>query len=237
MSKGRAILELSQGSPGLDILWAMTDAERERQLLPIRFPIDKGLLGWRIPLVRRQDADRLREVQGIEQLKPLLAGQGHDWPDLKILQANGLALTPVVSYVGLFSMLGRGRLDYLPRGVGEVGAEAELLRSADLVVDEHIALHYPAAMYFFVNPKRTDLAQAVQHGLEVALKDGSFEALFQAYHGAQLKAAQVQRRRVIELVNPYLPAPTPLARSELWWRPVAPEPAGSARPASKPPQR
>lgn len=235
MPKARAIIELAQGVPGIDILWAMTNVERELQLLPIRIPIDKGLGGWRIALVRRQDADRLSVVQDVTELKPLLAGQGHDWPDLKILQAAGLTVTGVNSYVGLFSMLGRGRIDYLPRGINEVASEMNLLRTADLVVDEHIALHYPAAMYFFVSRSRPDLALAVQQGLELAIKDGSFEALFQSVHGARLKAARVQRRRVIELPNPYLPAQTPLQRAELWWRPLEAETA--AAPGSKPAQR
>jgi hypothetical protein len=74
-------------------------------------------------------------------------------------------------------------------------------------------------MYFFFSPHNPQLAETVRQGLEAALADGSFEQLFQQYHGADLRDAGMERRRVIELDNPLLPAETPLQRSELWYRP------------------
>src|ERR1700739_2098845 len=43
MLQVRAMREVEQGS-GLDIVWTMTSKEREQALLPIRIPIDRGLL-------------------------------------------------------------------------------------------------------------------------------------------------------------------------------------------------
>ena len=45
---GAAGLASSQGT--VDICWTMSTDERETQILPIRIPIDKGLIGWRIAL-------------------------------------------------------------------------------------------------------------------------------------------------------------------------------------------
>lgn len=46
MQQARAIYELTSPNGVVDILWTMSTDERETQLIPIRIPIDKGLLGW-----------------------------------------------------------------------------------------------------------------------------------------------------------------------------------------------
>lgn len=74
----------------IDVLWSMTTQEREAQLLPIRIPIDKGLLGWRIPLLRANRANLLAGATTLAGLHLWSAGQGHDWPDAEILKSNGL---------------------------------------------------------------------------------------------------------------------------------------------------
>lgn len=50
--RNRAIHEVARGE-FLDVTWAVTSREREAALLPVRIPLDKGLSGWRIALVRR----------------------------------------------------------------------------------------------------------------------------------------------------------------------------------------
>ena len=74
-------------------------------------------------------------------------------------------------------------------------------------------------MYFFVNRQRPELAAEIRKGLEIALKDGSFEALFMQNFGASLKRARLDKRRVLEMGNPLLPPETPLADARLWVRP------------------
>lgn len=34
-----------------------------------------------------------------------------------------------------------------------------------LAIDQHLALHYPAAFYFFVSRQRPELAEAIRQGL------------------------------------------------------------------------
>jgi hypothetical protein len=46
MQQRRALISLAQGIY-LDIVWTMTSNEREKELLPIRIPLQKGLLGHR----------------------------------------------------------------------------------------------------------------------------------------------------------------------------------------------
>jgi ABC-type amino acid transport substrate-binding protein len=157
----------------------------------------------------------------LAQLKTLRGGQGADWPDTTILRAAGLDIDESARYGDLFQKLAAGRIDYFPRSVQEIRGELEVHRSEGFVIEPTLALalHYPTAMHFFVNKQRTDLAADIRKGLEIALKDGSFQALFMQNFGVVLNRAQLDERRVFELANPLLSPETPLADARLWYRP------------------
>ena len=225
MTQSRAEQALEQNDGTVQVMWTMTTRLREENLLPIRIPIYKGLIGWRIPLVRREDKHWLANVSSLADLKPLRFGQRADWPDTRILRDNGLQVITSQSYDSLFRMLDAGRFDLFPREVVVVWQEQT--RSAqeglELEVDEHLVIHYPTAFYFFTSRARADLGTAIEQGLEAMIADGSFDALFQQHHGATLQRAAMRKRKVIELQNPDLPPHTPFQRKELWYRPDAPQ--------------
>lgn len=215
MTQSRVALEL-QGGRGIDVMWTMTTRERERDMLPVRIPIYKGLIGWRLLLVRAADLPRFATVRERHDLAALTALQGHDWPDTAILRANGLQVHTSAYYNSMFPMLANGRADYFPRSIIEIWNEAEANRNAKLVVEPTLLLRYPAAFYFFVNKGNTALARDIETGLNAMLADGSFDRLFHQYYDPVLKMANLPGRRVIDLANPVLPAQTPLQRRELW---------------------
>ena len=224
MQQGRALQEVEFGSDMVHIVWSMTSKEREQKTLPIRIPIYKGLIGWRLPLVTQNASIQFMGVKEIEDMKPFEAGQGHDWPDTEILRFNGLAVQGSPTYEGLFLMLEANRFHYFPRSVIEIWAEADLHAHNGVVIDSHIALHYPAAFYYFVNKGNTKLAKALTQGLEKSIADGSFDQLFHQYFDPLIKRSDLGNRTVIELKNPLLPALTPLGRKELWFQPQAARP-------------
>jgi hypothetical protein len=219
MLQVRAMREVEQGA-GLDVVWTMTSREREQALLPVRIPIDRGLLGWRLLLVRPGSAPQFAAMTSLDQLKALRGGQGADWPDTTILRDAGLVVDESARYGDLFQKLAAGRIDYFPRSVQEIRGELDNHRDQGFVIEPTLALHYPTAMYFFVNKQRADLAADIRRGLEIALRDGSFEALFRQSFGDVLKRARLDKRRVFEMGNPLLPPETPLADARLWYRPV-----------------
>jgi hypothetical protein len=216
MVQSRALAELAHRTGRVQVVASMTSREREAQLLPVRIPIDKGLIGWRVPLLMNARATMFKDVRRADQLATLTAGQEADWPDTAILRANHLKVVTSATYPSLFKMLVAGRFDYFPRSVMEIEAEARQYREADIVIDAHLALHYPAAIYFFVNPSDRRLAEAIRRGLEAAIADGSFDRLFNAYYGTIVEQFDLAHRTVIELDNPLLTIETPLARRELW---------------------
>ncbi|RTL34331.1 MAG: hypothetical protein EKK53_26555 [Burkholderiales bacterium] len=220
MTQGRSLVELASGRSPIDLMWTVTDLQRETSgLLPIRVPIDRGLMGWRLILVRRADLPRWRRVRSLAELGTYVGGQGHDWPDTTILRANGLQIGTSSSYEALFRMLAAGRIDYFPRSILEIDAELANHRDMDLAIVPGLMLHYPTAAYLFASPARPELAADLKAGLDAAVADGSFQRLHREFYGPVIKAHPADPDRVIRLSNPLLPAATPLARRELWLQP------------------
>lgn len=222
MAQGRTLLELASGRSPIDLMWTVTDKAREASgLLPVRVPIDRGLMGWRLLLVRRSELSEWAGVRTLKDLRGRLAGQGHDWPDTTILRANGLPVGTSSGYDALFRMLEAGRIDYFPRAIVEIDAELAGGRHPALAIAPGLMLHYPAAAYLFVSPRRPELAAALTTGLEAAVADGSFQRLHREHYGAALRAHPIAPDGVLRLANPLLPAATPLQRHELWLQPGA----------------
>ncbi len=218
MLQGRALAMLQQGR-GIDVAWAATSSEIESRVHPIRIPIFKGLIGYRLLLIARSDAEKFSKIRNAEELKALLAGQGHDWADTAILRANGYQVHSGSYYDALFKMLAQHRIDYFPRSVLEIWAEAEAHKDDGLMVEPHLMLRYPSAVYFFTSKENTALAQAIESGLEKMLRDGSFDRLFNEHHAEFLAKAGMGSRLIFDLGNPSLPSATPLERPALWYRP------------------
>lgn len=221
MAQSRALLAIEHDSKSVQVMWTMTTREREERLLPIRIPIYRGLIGWRVLMQRSNAAEQLASVQSLDELKHFSFGQRHDWPDTAILRANGLKVVTSQHYRGLFQMLAAGRFDLFPREVVVAWQEQALAVESGLAlsIDQHLLLHYPTAFYFFTSRNRPDLAADIERGLEAMIADGSFQRLFEQYHGDTLRQANLHSRRIIELHNPDLPPATPFARKELWFQP------------------
>lgn len=215
MQQNRALAELQSPHGRIDVVATMTSVEREATMLPVRIPMTRGLIGWRIGLLRADRKQLLQAVRSLEDLRRFTAGQGHDWPDVAILRHSGLPVQPVAVYHNLFGLLKAERFDWAPRSVNEIWAEAA--RHPALAVDPYVVLRYPTADYFFVNRNNSALAEEIRRGLETALADGSFEKLFYSYYGPQIRRARLDQRVLIKLPNPLLPPQTPLGRKELWF--------------------
>lgn len=201
----------------LDIQWMSTTVKREEKLIPIRIPIYRGVLGLRLLLVTHANKQTFAEVKTISQLAQFVGGHGAHWGDLPVYEANGLPVKSYGHYDTLFLLLKNKRFDYFHRGVNEIWKELESREDA-LTVADHIVLFYPHPVYFFVSKSRPLLAQDLEQGLNRALKDGSYEALFRKFHQADLDRAELNKRHLIRLKNPVNPAGTPPIDTS-WWLP------------------
>ena len=67
----RKLRSLNQGE--LDVIWAMTSEQREQELLPIRAPILKGLIGYRIMVIQDTKQQDLTHILSTQQIKAMVA--------------------------------------------------------------------------------------------------------------------------------------------------------------------
>jgi hypothetical protein len=215
MTQARALTELMLGKR-INIVWSMTSIDRENDFTPIRIPLDKGLLGWRMLLIRKGSSTEFARIEDLSDLERFSSGQGHDWPDTKILRHNGLHVEGSTHYPGLFLMLAHGRFDFFPRSVLEIWDEFESHKSLNLEIEKTLVLQYPTAQYFFLNKNDKVLADKISRGLKIAIDDGSFEALFMKNYGDIIERSNISNRTKLILKNPLLPPLTPLGDKNLW---------------------
>lgn len=219
-SQTRAMQNLNSGVA--DVLWIATSDVLEKQLLPIRIPLYRGLLGHRIFMIREGTQSLFDGVETLDDLRQISLGQGTEWPDTTILEANGMKVDKVLRYYSLFPMLEGGRFDAFPRGVQEPWAEIEARPEMNLTVEKNLVLVYRMPYYFFVSKKNSELQREIESGLEKAIKDGSFDRYFfnSPIIKAMLDKADLKNRRPFYLTNPMLTPETPLDREELWLNPL-----------------
>lgn len=219
LTQARQVVELEAGRE-LRVQWSATTLEKEQRLLAVRFPTRRGLLGYRLALIRRERQGEFRQVRTVADLQRFVVGQGHTWIDTAIYRAQGFRVE-TGAYEGLFKMLQLGRFDWFPRGLNEVFAEqaARQAELPELAIEDSLVVYYPLPYYYFFNRNDQALAARVQEGLQIMLRDGSFEQHFWHFHGESVRRARVSERRLIRLENPFLPPDTPPPSSPLWWDP------------------
>lgn len=222
MEQGRAAYELTSGKL-IDVYWLGTDVEREQQLRAIAIPLDRGLMGYRKFIVRRDRLPQFDAVHNLEGLKTLMACQGLDWPDTRILGAAGLPVREVSGFEHLFQQVVAGRCDYFPRGYFEPDSELEPRQQHYplLTTYEHLVLHYPFTIYFFVRKDNEPLAKWIEQGLERMIDDGELLAFMKQHpltaHAFPLNGKNNVRR--IDIPNPFLSSSTNYRNSRYWFQP------------------
>ncbi|MBN2426871.1 MAG: transporter substrate-binding domain-containing protein [Deltaproteobacteria bacterium] len=205
----------------VNVIWSSVTKELEDELIPIRIPIRKGLLGYRIFLINKNNKNKFAAIQNIEELKQLSLIQGRDWNDIKIFRQMGFYVMPISSYENMFKLINSGRYDYFSRGAYEALTEYEARHEElpNLFVEEKLLLFYPWPKYFFVSRKFPKLAERIEAGLNIMIQDGSFDEIFKKYHQHTIQKANLKNRKLFKIKNPLLPETAPVSRKELWFNP------------------
>jgi hypothetical protein len=221
VTEPRAIEAISAGDH-MDVAMLGTSAHADAHLTPVRIPIDRGLLGYRIFLIdgaRQADFDAIRDRKDLSRISTL---QGKGWPDVAILRNAGVTVWTGV-YERLFAMILADRGDAYPRGVLEAHGEVEKHKGElpGLAVEKRLALHYRFTSFFYVAKNNTVLRDQLYRGLERAFADGSYDRLFNSDPNIRRSLAQadLRHRRIIEMDNPFLSAETRAIPERYWWRP------------------
>lgn len=205
----------------LDLAWTSVDAELETKVLPIRIPLFKGLLGYRVLIINKHNQAKFDRVNTLDDLKQFTLGQGRTWADANILEANGFKVIRTNKYPGLFYMVEGGRFDGFPRGVHEPFGELAERPELELAVEKNLMIAYKMPFYFFVSKNNPELANDIETGLNRAITNGSFDETFINAPSVRdvIEKADMRNRKVFYIDNPTLSKETPLDRAELWFDP------------------
>lgn len=218
ITQNRGMQLLQSGA--IDVIALGTNAERELQMRPIKIDILRGIVGFRVFVIRAADQARIARMDEQALRQQLTFGLNSQWADLPIMRAGGFTVVTSTSYENLFGMLAAGRFDAFPRGLNEAKRELDERQQSypQLAVEQTKALFFPYPVYFWVNKENTALAQRIERGLKASLADGSFRRLFETYHATEIAMLAKEKRQVIRLGNPILPAGTTEPDTRWWWR-------------------
>jgi len=202
-----------KGDQGVDLYWASTTIEREAMLQPIRIPLLKGLMGYKIFLIHKDNQKAFSQVTNLSQLQNFRAGQGADWPDVEILLSNDISVSVSANYESLFKMLSAKRFDFFPRGANQILSELRHNKDKDIIIEPRLVLTFSSPVYFFVSKKNDALAKRIEQGLREMLDDGSYDEFFYRHPLIvdTITQLNLQARKIISISNPLLP---PSAKKE-----------------------
>lgn len=206
-TQARAIQVLSESTKHINLYAAGTSSALEKKLLPIYFPIYRGLLGYRLLITNKNDNDKFSHIKTLSDLQEMQGAQAIGWADKALLEHSGLQQYSA-KYGDIFSMIDKGRVDYFSRGVMEAKNEVARRKHTlpNLSIDENILLHYPFAMYFFTHKDNKQLAELLTQAFNKAYEDGSFLDYFNNHPETKdaLKQLALGDRVTIEIPNPFL---------------------------------
>ena len=223
MNEKRQAFELKHATGKLTVMYLSTIPDFERNLIPIRIPVDKNLGGYCIFLVRKDEREKFNTVTTLDDLRKFSYGLGLGWIDVDILKANNFSVVTGSSYEGLFEMLVHKRFDVFLRAAVEVIGEYEerIEKMPDMAIEESLILYYPLPMYFWFSKTKEGrrLAARAEEGMWEMINDGTYDKIFNDYQGYKIEKLNLQKRKMFTITNPFLGPETPFGDKRLWFDP------------------
>lgn len=219
LEQGRAEQALKAGQH-IDVYWMGTSLNREQELIAIRVPLLKGLLGYRGLIIRESDRSFYEARVNWLRLNHRSLCQGMHWPDSDILERGGFRVVRSARFNSMFAMLENYRCDMFPRGIHEGPAEtvAYQKQSEELGWFDQYLIYYPFPMYFFTSKDNPMLAKRIKEGLELMISDGSFTEYMKSHEVTRhlFPVSQWADRVQVKLLNPELPVDTDITDTRYW---------------------
>ena len=167
----------------------------------------KNLLGYRIPIIREEDAALFNEITQREQLQSLKHGIPLNWSDAIIFRENGFNVVEDGDFDDIFDRLEAGLFDYSAYGANEVLGvfENRASRRDGLTIDHNILLFYQFPLVFYVNPELPELAERIGKGMQNIVASGKLDAIFDEHYGGIVDQLDLGSRTLFVLDNPLIP--------------------------------
>jgi len=195
---------------GTDILVTVAGNTKFAQHKKIVIPqaISKGLLGYRLLIIKQDKRDKFKQISTAKQIQQLTAGIPATWADADLFRANNYTVCEKGSFSEIFQRLKNNDCDYVALGANEIEQAftdmAEPL--GDLVIESTLMLYYPFPLVFYLHPEQVELAARVELGLQYITNNGQLNAIFNQYNGNIVERLSLKQRKKLHLHNPILPA-------------------------------
>jgi len=201
----RALIEASNNKYSNFIIKTSMTNDLPESLAIIPFPVDLGIVGYRVAFVSEKNKKALSKVKTLEDLKEFDVIQGLGWLDTRILRHHGFRVRTNAEYQPMFSMAALGRSDLFFRGANELLDEWQAQKDIPgLAFDETVSVYYPLPRFLVTARENSELIERVHEGLLLAYEDGSLQQLWEEKYRASIEFANLGSRKIFRLENPFL---------------------------------
>ncbi|MES2823325.1 MAG: hypothetical protein V4732_06975 [Pseudomonadota bacterium] len=182
---------------GYDEQW-----ETSGNLTYVDFPVDLGILGWRICFTNKNIKEKVKMANSLADFRQFSIVQGVAWSDNTILRENGFHVIELDPYTSLFKMVASGRADLFCRGVNELPNEYKAYKNiGNLTYDESFLLAYKMPLFLYTNKANSIAKQRLEEGLKIAYADGSIKHLWLEKYKDSIEFSNIKQRKIIHLKN------------------------------------
>jgi len=180
---------------------------KHKQKLVIPQPLTKGLLGYRLLLVRDECLTKFAQINMPQQLQALSIGIPATWADAALFRHNRYKVIEQGTLDNLFLLLKNGTFDYVALGVNEIEQifQQRAVPLGGISIEPSLMLYYPFPLVFYVNPNKPDLMERIENGLKLLIANGEYETLFSHHHTDVAQRLNLHNRKMMTLTNPMLP--------------------------------
>ncbi|WP_417451907.1 hypothetical protein [Kordiimonas sp.] len=206
-NQGRALRALEAGTAPFDVYPTGYDVSREKRLRMVRFPLTRGLLGYRMLVILESSRQRFETIKTMDQLQAQITfGSGATWPDTPILRQAGFKVVTGTVHQ-LWGMLRNGRFIAFPRGMQEVFRDLALESSSDdtdpFVIEPNFLISYRFDEFFYLNTRDEHKAALIEEGLKAAFREGTLDAYFHGHPDIVAAFAELKAhpRRIFRIEN------------------------------------
>lgn len=194
---------------GIDILVTVAGNLKfeHQQKIIIPQPLAKGLLGYRLILIRNESLDAFSKLESTRALQALYIGIPQTWADAEMFRQNGYRVVEKGTFDDLFVLLKSKAFDYTALGANEIEDvyKERVANLGGISIEPSTMIYYPFPLVFYVNPSKPQLAERVASGLKAILDNGQHEQIFQKHHGDVVQRLNLKQRKIFTLNNPILP--------------------------------
>ena len=180
---------------------------KDKQKLVIPQPLTKGLLGYRLLLVRDESLTKFAQINTPQQLQTLSIGIPETWADAALFRHNQYKVIEQGTLDDVFLLLKKGVFDYVALGVNEIEEifEHRIAPLGGISIEPSLMLYYAFPLVFYVHARNNILAERIDKGLKMIIANGEHDTLFSDYHGDVAQRLNLQNRNMFTLKNPMLP--------------------------------